>query len=555
MPGIAIAGGVFVFTVVSYAMRGDPLIGYDAHAYYQAAALDDPYRTTINGGFDAVGGLYEYKYPPVLAQVLHPIRMLGISWPAFLGGWTILLLLSLGWMGRKWTLLLLLFPPVLGELWLGNLNILLGLAIVVGMRYPASWSFILLTKITPGVGLIWFAVRREWRSLAIALGATVAIVGVSFVLAPWLWSDFIEASRTQVDATVNVPAPGGARSPCRSGSWSRRCSSPGPRAPTAPGSCPIAAGLGRPVPVVERLRGDGRGGPAVCLAAGRREGVAGARRGARADPRRTPADALSRAREPGPAVAGHRHRPARPRRPPRSVAGGRPRLPGPGGRRDPADRGDPRERRLDVHDRGHAVDRPAVAGPGPARARLSRGRLGAARRGPRGAPRADPRAHGRLVDGARRRTSRGGGPRAARVRPGRPGAGPAAAAVRRRDLRRAPVARGDAPGPPGPPVAAPVLVVLWANMHGSFVLAPLVLGYAWLDDVARGRPSRTSLAVLVVSSRRHARSTRSGRRCGRTPRGSAPTRPSPSASPSGSARRRSPCPGRCSTCPRSARCS
>jgi hypothetical protein len=205
MPGIAIAGGVFVFTVVSYAMRGDPLIGYDAHAYYQAAALDDPYRTTINGGFDAVGGLYEYKYPPVLAQVLHPIRMLGISWPAFLGGWTILLLLSLGWMGRKWTLLLLLFPPVLGELWLGNLNILLGLAIVVGMRYPASWSFILLTKITPGVGLIWFGVRREWRSLAIALGATVAIVGVSFVLAPWLWSDFIEASRTQVDATVNVP--------------------------------------------------------------------------------------------------------------------------------------------------------------------------------------------------------------------------------------------------------------------------------------------------------------------------------------------------------------
>ena len=111
---------------MSYALRGDPLIGYDAHAYYQAAALDDPYRATINGGFDAVGGLYEYKYPPPLAQVLHPVRMLGISWPAFLGAWTVLLLVSLAWMGRRWTLLLLLFPPVLGELWLGNLNILLG---------------------------------------------------------------------------------------------------------------------------------------------------------------------------------------------------------------------------------------------------------------------------------------------------------------------------------------------------------------------------------------------------------------------------------------------
>ena len=205
MPGIAVASAVFVIAIVSFAARGDPYIGYDAHAYYQAAALDDPYRNTINGGFDAAGGLYEYKYPPPLAQILHPLRVIGISWPAFLGAWTILLLASLAWMGRRWTLVLLLFPPVLGELWLGNLNILLGLAIVVGMRYPASWSFILLTKITPGVGLIWFAVRREWRSLAIALLATVAVVGVSFVLAPWLWSDFIEASRTQVDATVDVP--------------------------------------------------------------------------------------------------------------------------------------------------------------------------------------------------------------------------------------------------------------------------------------------------------------------------------------------------------------
>ena len=44
----------------------------------------------------------------------------------------------------------------------------------------------------------------------------------------------------------------------------------------------------------------------------------------------------------------------------------------------------------------------------------------------------------------------------------------------------------------------PLLVVLWANIHGSFVLAPLVLGYAWLDDVARKRPQRQSLSVLVV---------------------------------------------------------
>jgi hypothetical protein len=205
MPGLAIAGAVFVITVTSYALRGDKLIGYDAHAYWQAAALDDPYRATINGGFDAVGGLYEYKYPPPLAQVLAPVRMLGIPWPAFLAGWTTLLLISLALMGRRWTFLLLFFPPVLGELWLGNLNILLGLAVVVGMRWPAAWAFILLTKITPGVGLLWFLVRREWRSLAIAVGVTAAISLVSLVLAPQLWSDFLEASKTQLSATVDVP--------------------------------------------------------------------------------------------------------------------------------------------------------------------------------------------------------------------------------------------------------------------------------------------------------------------------------------------------------------
>ena len=47
---------------------------------------------------------------------------------------------------------------------------------------------------------------------------------------------------------------------------------------------------------------------------------------------------------------------------------------------------------------------------------------------------------------------------------------------------------------------APVVVALWANLHGSFVLGPALLGYAWLSDIAAKRPGRMSLWILVLGS-------------------------------------------------------
>jgi hypothetical protein len=51
---------------------------------------------------------------------------------------------------------------------------------------------VLLTKITPGVGLLWFVFRREWRSLSIALAATGVVAAVSFVYAPSLWREWFD---------------------------------------------------------------------------------------------------------------------------------------------------------------------------------------------------------------------------------------------------------------------------------------------------------------------------------------------------------------------------
>jgi len=49
--------------------------------------------------------------------------------------------------------------------------------------------------------------------------------------------------------------------------------------------------------------------------------------------------------------------------------------------------------------------------------------------------------------------------------------------------------------------AIPVLVVPWANIHGSFFLAPLVLGLSWVQDVAERSPlGNRALLVGVVSA-------------------------------------------------------
>ena len=47
---------------------------------------------------------------------------------------------------------------------------------------------------------------------------------------------------------------------------------------------------------------------------------------------------------------------------------------------------------------------------------------------------------------------------------------------------------------------APLVVALWANVHGSFVLGPALLAYAWLSDVVARRPARRTLWILVAGT-------------------------------------------------------
>lgn len=160
-------------------------VGRDAYAYW---SVDQAHPYAL-----AEGATGAFTYPPPMVRLFAPLSL--VSWPVFLWLWLALQVATVAWLGWRRSLLVLAFPPVAIELYYGNVNLLLAAAVALGFRYPATWAFVLLTKVTPGVGLLWFAVRREWRSLAIALGVTTVIVAVSVALDAPLWREWIDVLR------------------------------------------------------------------------------------------------------------------------------------------------------------------------------------------------------------------------------------------------------------------------------------------------------------------------------------------------------------------------
>ena len=155
-----------------------------------------------------LGELGAFTYSPPFALAMQVVN--GLDWRVFLWLWMAVLLATAIWLGGRRALLVLAFPPVIIELYYGNVNLLIAAAIVLGFRHPWSWAFVLLTKPTCGVGLLWFAARREWRALGIALGTTATIVGVSLVVAPHLWTEwigFLAASSGGTPAGAWLPVP------------------------------------------------------------------------------------------------------------------------------------------------------------------------------------------------------------------------------------------------------------------------------------------------------------------------------------------------------------
>jgi len=198
--GLIIAGWLACAIVPLMVVPINQSFAYDAYAYW-SLDFTDIYGRTYANNF----ALGSFRYTPPIALLFGPFGAL--PWWLFVWLYLALMIACLLFIGGRWTLVLLALPPVALELYHGNVHLLMAVAVAIGFRHPWAWSFVALAKLTPAVGLLWFAVRREWRALAIAAGATALISLASFAYNPDYWVEFVAATASNIGQPQHYSVP------------------------------------------------------------------------------------------------------------------------------------------------------------------------------------------------------------------------------------------------------------------------------------------------------------------------------------------------------------
>ena len=183
--------------------------GLDAHAYW-AVNVADPYRLPA-GTPDA------FLYSPPFVYVFGVLQTL--PWPVFHALWLGVALVALVWLAGR------MDPSDVGA----STGLQRGVLRQhqsphrSPLSYSAcadlpSWAFVLLSKVTPGIGVAWFAARGDWRKLAIAVGVTAAIVAGSFALTPHLWFEWVD-TLPRLDPDFRHCLPRSRSRSCRGSGW------------------------------------------------------------------------------------------------------------------------------------------------------------------------------------------------------------------------------------------------------------------------------------------------------------------------------------------------
>lgn len=172
-------------------------LGYDAHAYWKS--VQGEYYVNAPMAQDA------FLYSPAFAQLIWPLAQL--PWPWFNGIWMLGAAFTFAYVLKPlgWKLAIPMWLICTPEMVMGNVFWLFALVVALGLRYPSSWVFVFLTKITPAIGPIWFAARREWKHCGYAAVTTFVVVGISFAIDPGAWVDWIEFLKSHLGTTTSRP--------------------------------------------------------------------------------------------------------------------------------------------------------------------------------------------------------------------------------------------------------------------------------------------------------------------------------------------------------------
>jgi hypothetical protein len=176
---LAISAGICVQVLVLLTVSGgDPV---DALSYWQTDPAN-PYPMDKKE--------FQFGYSPVIAQIWAPLFQLPFEVFAFLFRLVevVGLLILTGPLAGAF----IFTTPMASEVNAANINMLLGVVMVLGFRWPALWAIALLTKPSMGIGLLWFVLRGEWRKAAIPIAIAGALSLVSFVFDPRLWFQWVE---------------------------------------------------------------------------------------------------------------------------------------------------------------------------------------------------------------------------------------------------------------------------------------------------------------------------------------------------------------------------
>lgn len=206
-------------TALIVAIAG-PTLGYDYHAYANAAHRLLDRQPLYDATVAVAGGFAVFLYPPPFAVAMVPFALL----PGDLGLWGWLAALSAAFVAGvrllpvrrevRWAIVLLagLSWPYLYSIKLGQVGPLLFLAFAVGWRFlsvPRVSGVAIaagaLIKLQPALLFGWLLATRRWRALAVGLAVCgVAAVVVTPFVGLVTWADYVALLR-RVSTPVTTP--------------------------------------------------------------------------------------------------------------------------------------------------------------------------------------------------------------------------------------------------------------------------------------------------------------------------------------------------------------